>query len=285
MNISFDGIELSEYGFSLSAIDGRGMPEWQSNVKEIVGFMAIADVSTGFTMGTQTTCEGMLSSDTLDWSMHTHAELMKRRDALFNDVINPAKGYRKLVVSGDLPDRWRWARGISAAFPERLPVFSLPFEPLTIVFLNYEPFWRESAPEMNVSNVPTALPMTNAWNSSPRIEILIGDSISAYRGARIQPVNLLTIDDFQLNWKGTPDVYRGTLRSGDTLIVDSASMTAVIRPATSGTMEDVIRHYDYGGPGAYAGNGFPTIKRGGSTLLSIHPHVASVRFKYDYLFL
>lgn len=281
MNINYDGIELSTIGFAIKGIDGRGLAEWKSEIVDIPGRSTVADLGSRFEPGT-TVLTGTLSADTEVFALHTHTEWLNRLDVI-KDTLNPKKGYRSLIITGDQVTRFRWARFASMSLQEERPVFKLPFQAVGIQFQNLEPYWRETGTPTVFSTVPTVLVNNGKDDTRPIFELTVLNTIVATKGARVEPVTLLAIDDFFINWKGS--TAAGTLNPGDVLTVDSDSMIVTLLPYGTSAHVDVVRYYDYGGSGAYAGSGFPVIKRGGSTVTQIHPRIASVTARYDLLYL
>lgn len=281
MNISFDETELSTLGLAINSLEARSLAEWKINSVEIPGRDSLADLSTTFEPGI-TTLGGFLSADTYDWSAYTKAAFLDRLGEL-KSVLDPRKGFRKLTISGDAPDRFRWCRFASMSLVESKPVFTKPFEAVSIQFQNYEPYWRETAPLVETSIYPSTIPNVSQSDVRPIISLTVADTLFAFVGSVVQPVTLMIMDDFQISWKGPST---GALAAGDLLIIDTEQMTVIKRPnGGTGTPEDVIRYYAYGGPSAYATNGFPVIRRGGSTLSYIHPLISKIQFNFDYLYL
>lgn len=279
-NVSFDDVELSSLGFSLVSLNGRGLPDWNVDSVSILGSDIPADVGARWSAST-TALEGFLSADTENWALYNHDQMLQRFDAL-KAVIYPIKGFRRLIVTGDRTNRWRWARYQSMAWAELRPVFKLPHQGIGIVFQNLEPWWRQVATPKIVTTVPATVPNPSPQPTKPLIRLVISGTIAASRGARIEPESLLVMDDFQLLWKGTAS-DGGQLLPGDVLLVDSESLTVLRQASGVGIPSDVVRYYDYGGPGSYESNGFAIIKPGGSTVSELHPDVASATFMYDIL--
>lgn len=283
-NVSFGGIELSAYGFALIGLDGRGMADFAPTKVEIPGQSVPADVAPQFATGSSTVLAGFLSADTENYPAYTHEEFLARLDALKN-AINPLKGFQKLVITGDQPDRWRWARFQAMQLTERKPIFRLPFQEIGISFENYEPFWREAAPLAIASTVPYTIPNNDVAHTTPIFQIAVGTNIVATAGAIPQGVVLCQVDDFTIIWKGTASETGGTLIAGELLTVNSSAMTVTRQSGGVGTPSDAIRFYDYGGAGGYKSRGFPMIQPGGSVISVIHANVANVTVRYDYLYL
>jgi phage-related protein len=277
VNIIFDDIDLASYGIAVTGLNARSMATVQSSKSPILGRDIQAELVMTRDPGT-TEISGMLSADTDNWSNYTHANWLSRRDAVVA-AINPNKGYRRLALV-DQQDRYRWCRFLSMLLSEQKPVWKLPFQAIGITFENLEPYWRKAAADAVVTLVGTSVPNTGNHDSRPRIDFLIGSQIVA--PAKSQPITLAVVDDIQIGWSGS-FADDGVLNSGDFLTIDSETCTAVQVQAGVAAATDVTRWYESAGPGAYAGDGFPLVRRGGSAVSYIHPRVASMTFKYDLL--
>lgn len=141
-NVSFDGVDLSTLGLAVHAINGRGLAAWKPDRVEILGRDILADLSAKHDLETRTVLAGKLSSPTTPWASHTHGNLLVNLDGL-KVLIDPEKGFKKLVITGDQATIYRWARFTEMNFEEKFPVFKKPFEEIGLSFDNFEPFWRK----------------------------------------------------------------------------------------------------------------------------------------------
>lgn len=281
MNFRFDDIELATLGLSIREFDGRAMSQYAVDTA-VLSNRRKADVTPGAFDPGSTILQGMLSADTDEWESWTHENWLARLDEL-KMVISPRKGFRKLVVSGDSPNRHRLCRYSNMSLVETGPgLLRKPFHPISLSFENYEPFWREPVTPVQVSQPGDVVPNGSAEDARPKVTLIMSNELFAASAAKIDRVTLLQIDDFQLCWRGTID--GGQLEEGDLLIVDSETLTARVQRAMSTTEEDVIRFYDFGGPGALRAEGFARVKVGGSTVSYVHPSVGQATFAYDLLY-
>ncbi len=280
-NIRFDDIELSSLGISVRSFDGRKMAPFKVESIELPGRSRMGDVSRILEQGQQFSIGGSLSADTEDWELYTHDEWLARLRQV-KKAISPFKGFRKLIVSGDNEDEWRWARYVDMSLSEEFPVFKRPMHPISITFQALEPYWRAEAQEVGVTVVPTEVPNEGDDAATPIIDVSIGGKISAFQGARLQPAVLFTIDDMQVGWKGNSDNDE-ELNAGDVLRIDSENLV-VLHTVANADPVNVVRNYEYSGPGAFKGNGFPAILEGGSTVSQVHSNVASLNIQYDHLY-
>jgi hypothetical protein len=280
MNFRFDDIELASLGLSVREFDGRSMPNYATDTV-ILSNRRKADVTPGASDPGSTVLQGTLSADTDSWEDMTHENWLARLDEL-KRVISPRKGYRKLVVSGDQPDRFRMCRYSSMSLVEAGPgLLKRPFHPISISFENFEPYWREPAPTVQTTQIGEEIPNGSSDDCRPLVTLIVSGEINAASGSKVDRVVLLQVDDFQICWRGVTG--SGSLANGDSLIVNSESLTCHVQRAMSTSLEDVIRFYDFGGPGAFRTDGFARVAMGGSKVTYVHPKIGQATFEYDLL--
>jgi hypothetical protein len=281
-NVRFDDIELASLGLSFRGQDARQMASFASDTVRLAN-QRKADVGPGSFEPGQTTLTGFLSADPDFLANYTHDNWLSRLRQV-KATINPLKGYRRLVLSGDDTTLYRHARYVSMSLTEQGPgMLKRPFHPIAITFENYEPFWRRPIAPFNVTIVDTVVPNDGDDKARPKLRISIVQDVAAIVGAVVQPVNLFQLDDFLVNWKGSGS--SGMLHAGDTLILDSESLTATKQIGGAGLPVDVLRYYDYSGPDAFTSDGFPLVARGGSVMNAINDAVGAINFELDELLL
>lgn len=274
-NVSFDSVDLSTYGLSVRGITGRGIASFVGDKVTILGREQIAETGAHFDESTETGISGFLSAPLPPNPYYSRSGFQERLDNL-KDKLDPDLGYKKLVVTGDRPDVWRWCRLNSLSVEEEPPVFHVPFAKVSLVFGNLEPFWRKTHSTVTSGTVPTAIPNAKR-KTRPLVKCTVGTTISA------PPINLFTIDNLTVVWNGTAS-GDGLASAGDIITIDCENLT-VTKRAGAGAQHDVIRYYDYSGTGAYDNSGFPIVARGGSSVSARHTNISSITFDYDELYL
>ncbi len=196
-NVSFDGVDLSSLGYSVHGINGRGLPGWKVERAEILGRNRTATLNAGYELETRTALSGQLSAPLPPNPAYSHAGFRQNLRAL-KDLLDPEKGYKKLVVTGDAPAEWRWACAVDGPLSEPRPVFKVPFNTLELTFDNLEPFWRIDTPLVVATTATTNVPNTGKL-TRPTVTLTVNPAIDTSAA----PANLFTIDELTVKWNGT----------------------------------------------------------------------------------